>query len=167
MLSQAVLMVAIPCLLAYACFSDLFTMRISNRVCMLVFGLFPIAALQAGMALPDIGWHIATGFAVLVISFSLFAFGWVGGGDAKLVAAVSVWLGFDLVLQYLALTCIAGGGLTLALLYMRRHPLPERLYAQPWIAHLHAPTTGVPYGIALGAVALFVLPETAIWKLAV
>jgi prepilin peptidase CpaA len=167
MISQVILFAVLPTLLAYACFSDLFTMRISNRVCMFVLGLFPVAALAVGMAPTDIGMHVLAGFTVLVVSFTLFAFGWVGGGDAKLVAATSVWFGFEMVLEYVALTCIAGGALTVGILWLRQHPLPYGLAGRPWIAHLHAPTTGIPYGIALGVVALLVLPESAIWRLAV
>jgi prepilin peptidase CpaA len=167
MITQAILYVLLPTLLAYACFSDLFTMRISNRVCMFVLALFPIAALAAGMAPADIGWHMVAGAVVLSVSFTLFAFGWVGGGDAKLVAATAVWLGFDLVLEYVALSCIFGGALTLGILFVRQHPLPAGLLERPWIAHLHARTTGIPYGIALGIAGLLVLPESAIWRLAI
>jgi prepilin peptidase CpaA len=167
MIAQAILMALLPCLLAYACFSDLFTMRISNRVCLFVLALFPVAALVAGMALPAIGLHIAAGFVVLAVSFTLFAFGWIGGGDAKLVAAAAVWFGFELVLEFLALSCLLGGGLTLGILLGRQYPLPAGLQAQGWLAHLHASTTGIPYGIALGAAALIMLPHSAVWRLAV
>jgi prepilin peptidase CpaA len=34
----------------------------------------------------------------------------------------------------------------------------------PWLERLHAPRTGVPYGIALAAAALVVFPESPIWK---
>ncbi|MGL4243497.1 MAG: A24 family peptidase [Beijerinckiaceae bacterium] len=167
MLAQAITLALLPCLLAYACFSDLFTMRISNRVCLFVLGLFPVAALMVGMPAGDIGLHLLAGAAVIAVSFTLFAFGWVGGGDAKLVAAAAVWFGFDLVAEFLAISCVLGGGLTLAILYARQHPLPAGLMERAWIAHLHERTTGIPYGIALGVAALIVLPHSAVWKLAI
>jgi prepilin peptidase CpaA len=167
LISQTILFALLPVLLAYACFSDLFTMRISNRVCMFVLGLFPVAAIASGMGFQDIGLHLLTGLAVLAVSFTLFAFGWVGGGDAKLVAATAVWFGFDLVLEYVAISCLFGGALTLAILFVRQHPLPAGLIERPWIAHLHAQTTGIPYGIALGIAGLLVLPDSPVWKLAV
>jgi prepilin peptidase CpaA len=154
MILQTILFALLPTLLAYACFSDLFTMRISNRVCLFVLALFPVAA-------------VAAGAAVLAVSFSLFAFGWIGGGDAKLMAATAVWFGFDLVLEYVALSCLFGGALTLGILFVRQHPLPAGLIERPWIAHLHARTTGIPYGIALGIAALLVLPQSAVWRLAI
>jgi prepilin peptidase CpaA len=166
MLTHTILLLLLPVLLAYACFSDLFTMKISNRVCFFVLGLFPVAALAAGMALSEIGMHLLAGLAVLAVSFTLFALGKVGGGDAKLVAATAVWFGFDMVLEYIALSCLFGGGLTLGLLFARQQPLPAGMMERAWIVRLHEPTTGVPYGIALGIAALIMLPGSAVWKLA-
>ncbi len=60
-----------------------------------------------------------------------------------------------------------GGGLTLALLYMRMHPLPSGLVGQGWLVHLHDRQTGIPYGIALGAAALLLLPQSALFKLVI
>jgi prepilin peptidase CpaA len=167
MLSAAILFALLPGLMAYACFSDLFTMRISNRVCLFVLALFPVTALAVGMAPYVIGWHLLTGLAVLAVSFTLFAFGWVGGGDAKLVAASAVWFGAEQTLEYVALSCLLGGALTMAILYARSYPLPAGLAARPWIAHLHERTTGIPYGIALGISALAMLPHSAVWRLAI
>jgi prepilin peptidase CpaA len=36
-----------------------------------------------------------------------------------------------------------------------------------WLKRLHAANAGVPYGIALAFSALFILPETAIWRAAI
>jgi prepilin peptidase CpaA len=167
MLTYLILVALLPVLLAYACFSDLFTMRISNRLCLFVFGLFPIAALASGMPVLDIGHHVLAGVAVLAVSFTLFAFGWIGGGDAKLVAASAAWFGFEHVLEYIAISCIIGGALTFAILFVRQHPLPAGLLQRGWIAHLHERTTGIPYGIALGISALIMLPHSAVWRLAI
>src|SRR5947209_19597279 len=97
----AVLMiVAFPALLAYAAFSDLFTMTISNRISIaLVVGFFVVAA---ALHMPPgiIAWHAACGVAVLAGTFVLFALGWIGGGDAKLAAASALWPGFGHLADY-------------------------------------------------------------------
>jgi prepilin peptidase CpaA len=167
MIAQTLVFVLVPCLFAYACFSDLLTMRISNRLCLAVLGLFPLAAVLSGMSMPLLGWHLAAGALTLVVAFSLFAVGWIGGGDAKFVAASALWLGFDLLLEYALISAVMGGGLTLALLFIRMHPLPAGLAGQGWLAHLHDRSTGIPYGIALGSAALLLLPESALFKLAI
>ncbi len=74
--------------------------------------------------------HSAAAFVVLAISFSMFAAGWIGGGDAKLVAAIALWLGFDQLFSFLILASIFGGLLTVSLLMVRRYALPACLLGQ-------------------------------------
>jgi prepilin peptidase CpaA len=39
-------------------------------------------------------------------------------------------------------------------------PLPVTLISHDWVARLHSPKEGVPYGIALAAAGLLVYPDT-------
>src|SRR6218665_1627702 len=78
-----------PLLMAFAAFSDLFTMRISNMLVLAVAVAFFALALLTGMAWQDIGLRIGVAAVVLVTTFAFFAFGWIGGGDAKLAAAIA------------------------------------------------------------------------------
>jgi prepilin peptidase CpaA len=55
-----------------------------------------------------------------------------------------------------------GGGLTLAILAARQIPLPQLLARQPWLVRLHDSRAGIPYGVALAAGALVVLPNAEI-----
>jgi prepilin peptidase CpaA len=97
---------------------------------------------------------------VLVISFGLFSFGWIGGGDAKLASATALWFGFAHLLDYLLYASVFGGALTLLLIQFRMLPLPRLFAGREWIERLHCPGGGVPYGIALAAAALVVYPHT-------
>jgi prepilin peptidase CpaA len=153
-----------PLLMAFAASSDLLTMRISNRLVLLVAAAFFLLALVVGTPVETIGMHVAGAALVLVFSFAFFAFGWIGGGDAKLVAAITLWMGFGLMLPYLIYASLLGGSLTMALLTVRRWPLPLQLRAFGWIERLHDQKAGVPYGIALAAAALLVYPETSIFR---
>lgn len=153
----------IPLLLIAAAVSDLFTMTIPNWLTALLSVLFPVAALAAGVSLADAGLHLACGAGLLVVGFGMFARGWIGGGDAKLAAAVALFMGPSLLLPWVVLVSVLGGALTLALLSSRRFPLPLFCAQQPWIARLHAPTTGVPYGIAIAAASLLLLPQSPIF----
>ena len=90
-----------------------------------------------GLSLSTVGWHALAGLLVLGITFALFNFGWIGGGDAKLAAATALWLGFGELPQYGVLAALLGGALTLALLQLRRIELPERLKSATWLARLH------------------------------
>lgn len=149
-----------PLLMAYAACSDLLTMTISNRVSLLLIAGFFVLAIASGMGLTEIGLHVAAGATVLAISFTCFALGWIGGGDAKVAAATALWLGFEYLLPYLTVASLLGGVLTLALLAFRHWPLPYALSGQHWLLRLHHPQSGIPYGIALAAGALLIYPET-------
>jgi prepilin peptidase CpaA len=149
-----------PGAMAFAAASDLLTMKISNRLSLGVAAAFFPVAYLIGMPLADVGYHVLASAVVLGVCFCFFAMGWIGGGDAKLAAATALWFGFAFLPQYLFLAAIIGGVLTLLLLQVRRFPLPVSLVGTRWIERLHAPGTGVPYGIALAAAALLVYPKT-------
>jgi prepilin peptidase CpaA len=61
---------------------------------------------------------------------------------------------------------ILGAMLTLILIRLRGNILPVKLEGVPWIARLYSANTGVPYGIALGASALYIYPDTQWMRLA-
>lgn len=149
-----------PALVAFAAASDLFTMTISNRVSLaLVAGFFALA-LAGGMAPYEILSHIGAGALLLVVAFTCFAMGWMGGGDAKVAASIALWFGFAQLMDFLLYASLFGGALTLLLLQFRQWPLPYGLAGQAWLARLHDKESGVPYGIAITFGALLVYPET-------
>ena len=149
-----------PALMAFAAASDLFTMTISNRVSLALAAGFFALALASGMAPTDILLHLAAGAIVLAAAFACFAFGWIGGGDAKVAAGAALWFGFAYLLNYLLYASLFGGVLTLILLQFRQWPLPYALAGQTWLLKLHAKESGIPYGIALAVGALMIYPET-------
>lgn len=149
-----------PALMAFAAASDLFTMTISNRVSLLLVGGFFVLAGLGGMPLSEIALHVGAGLAVLVVAFACFAFGWMGGGDAKIAASVGLWFGFPHLANFLIYASLFGGALTLLLLQFRQWPLPQAAISQEWVQRLHAKDSGIPYGIALAMGALMIYPET-------
>ena len=156
------LLVVVPFLLAYAAASDLLTMTIPNRISLALVAAFAVFA-AVGLGWHDALVHAGVGLSVLAATFAMFALGWIGGGDAKLAAATALWLGLDGLGDYLLLAGIAGGALTLGLLAARRYPLPGFAQSWTWALRLHDHRTGVPYGIALAASALVVLPHSSLW----
>ncbi len=166
MLVIAVL-VLFPVMMAYAAASDLLTMTISNLVSIVLVAGFAILALASGMPLETLlAGHLACGAAVLVLTFTFFAFGWIGGGDAKLAAATAVWLGWGTLYEYGLLASVLGAALTMGILALRKQVLPPLLCDRAWILRLHQSGNGVPYGIALAIAGLVLYPETAAWSAA-
>jgi prepilin peptidase CpaA len=159
------LLLLFPCLMAYAACSDLLSMRISNRVSLLVVAAFIPMAFAMGLGWQDWLMHFAAGGVTLTIAFGLFAAGWIGGGDAKLAAATALWLGWGPLLEYAVVSSLFGGVLTIGLLQLRTVPLPD--FARwPWLLRLHHHKTGIPYGIALATGALAVYPHSMVWTAA-
>lgn len=151
-----------PIMMAYAAASDLLTMTISNWVSVaLVAGFVALAPFLPGMDLTTFGYHVGGGAAVLVATFAMFAFGWIGGGDAKVAAAAALWLGLDHTIEFLVWTALIGGPLTIIILVMRQRLSPVLAVRFEWLHRLHDPRSGVPYGLALAAAALLVYPDTS------
>ena len=71
----------------------------------------------------------------------------IGGGDAKLFAGAALWLGLNALYEYALIVTLLGGVLSLALLTLRRTPLPPSLLVRPWIARLADRRSGIPYGL--------------------
>jgi len=162
MLEAATLLI-FPLLMIFAAISDLLTMTISNWISLMLGFLFMVLGVFCGLPAPVLLLHLACGVLVLVLTFGLFAKGWIGGGDAKLAAATAIWLGFDHVGDYALYASVIGGLLTLFILGVRQWPLPGILQARQWAARLHDPATGIPYGIALASAGLLLYPGTVIW----
>lgn len=158
------LLVVFPFLMAYAAASDLLTMTIPNALSLALLAVFPVAVLLLGLSWGEFGEHLAAGGITLAVTFALFCFGLIGGGDAKLAAATALWLGFEPLADYVLAASLAGGVLTLLILQARAYPLPRIAASWPWALRLHDTRTGVPYGIALAAAALVVCPSAPLWR---
>jgi len=166
MFAEILVLVALPLLLAAAAGWDMASFTIPNFLNLALMAAFAVFALSAGLSFSAIGWHLLAGVGALAIGFTLFATGHIGGGDAKLFAAVVLWLGLKDSLPYALLASLFGGGLALSLMLLRQWPLPAVLARQGWIVKMHDSQSGVPYGVALAAGAFVLLPSTEIFRLA-
>jgi len=145
---------------------DLASFTIPNSIQAGLLVSFVAFALVSGLTIPVIGGHLLAGFIGLAVGFALFALGYIGGGDAKLFACVSLWLGFHDLPLYALAAAVLGGALTIAIIGARRFPLPANLAKTPWVARLHDAKSGIPYGVALAAGLIAILPQTEIFRLA-
>lgn len=150
-------------LLTLAAGWDLATYTIPNFISVLLLIAFVAYALFGGLSGHDIAMHALSALLALIAGFALFSLGYIGGGDAKLFAAAASWFGLYDLLQYTMVASVFGGALTLLLLAMRASRLPHFMANQGWIARLHEPRAGIPYGVALAAGALAILPYTDVF----
>jgi prepilin peptidase CpaA len=162
MLQIAVLTI-FPLAMLVAASMDLFTMTIPNRISLALVAGFLALAPFIGMSWGDFALHLATAAGLLVLGMGMFAMGWMGGGDAKLLAATGLWFGYGTLLyQYAVLAAIFGAVLTLAIVLYRQLPIGPLLAPFPWALRLHDRKEGVPYGVSLALAGLLIYPST-IW----
>ena len=149
-----------PALVIVGGLNDLLTMKIPNWISgLLVLGFFP-AALVVGLPPLTMADHVGVGALALVVGAGMFALRWIGGGDAKLMAAACLWLGLAGSGMFLLWTGVMGGVFCLALLFARFHSRPYLLGAPPWVMQLMEPRGDIPYGVAIAAGALMAYPAS-------
>ncbi|MND79938.1 Type IV leader peptidase family protein [compost metagenome] len=153
-----VLLSVMPVLVIIAGLHDLITMKIPNWISgLLILGFFP-AAFALGLPLSVVGLSVGLAVAALFVGAGMFALRWLGGGDAKLMAAVMLWLGLPGALPFLLFTAMAGGGLCLVLITARAHLQLYAVTGPAWVGRLLAPKGDIPYGVAIAVGALLAYP---------
>ena len=142
-------------LVMVAAMRDLTSFTIPNWISLALAGAFLPAAFAVGLPLSTIGFCGIVGVAMLVIGIGMFAMRWIGGGDAKLMAAASLWLGVSGLAPFVIFTALAGGALALMLLAMRSAWVrPFAAAGPPWVDRLATPGGSAPYGVAIAVGAL-------------
>jgi prepilin peptidase CpaA len=130
--------------LLIAAFTDLRRREIDNWLTAAIALAAPLFWLASGLPLGGMGAQLAIAFATFVILTGLFALNLMGGGDVKLLTALSLWIAPFWYLKLIVVMALVGGALTLvfgALHLIRRQ--------QGKVA--------VPYGVAISAAGLWVL----------
>lgn len=135
-------------LLVAAAVQDTIQLKVSNLI---VLGVIIAAIAAAVIAGPDISlWKNLLVFAlVLALGTPMFAYGKLGGGDVKLLAAAGLWVTLQQALWLIATVFISGGVLALVVISvkisMRRYkPLSKGAKG------------GLPYAVAIAAGTLLV-----------
>jgi prepilin peptidase CpaA len=134
-------------LLLSAGVEDARTREIANRKNVAIALLAPLWWWAIGLdPWPGMAIQLAVAVAVFALFVGAFAIGQMGGGDVKLIGALSLWLAPLQLLDTLLLMSVIGGVLTLAFLVERRWRPREGAIE-------------VPYGVAIAAAGLITLTE--------
>src|SRR5215469_13148576 len=116
---QACLVSLLPILAIMAALKDLTSYTIPNWISLALAGAFVAASTATGLPLQTVGVHVATGLIALLAGMLLFALGWIGGGDAKLLSACCLWFGWPGGREFLLDTALAGGAFIFLLMLVR------------------------------------------------
>lgn len=140
---------AVACaVLSILAISDLRRRRLPNAAVAAYAALYFLHAWHVGVSRAALEAHIALGVGALVFGALLLRLGWLGGGDAKLFAAVFLWTGPAYASAVFFVVSFCGLIVALAqLAYGRVGRGAGQSTALAWLA----PARGVPYGVALAA----------------
>ena len=112
------------------------------------------------------------------IFFVLMLVGGMGGGDVKLMAAVSAWAGLNETFLVLIATAIAGGVLAFVYVLFRkqlwktlqntyellRHHVTKGLKPHPELNIHGSGAVRIPYGLAIAIGTLYCLSQSVSWR---
>jgi len=146
-------------LMAAAAFEDFRRFTIPNWLTVGLCALWPLSLLAAPSMAGALG-DLACGLVVFAAGALLFARGYIGGGDVKLLAVAALWAGPGQLPSLLIATGLLGGVLALIVL----SPLGAYLVtgARAQLGFSAEPdaaiaSTPVAYGIAIAAASLIVV----------
>ena len=156
---QAIALTGFTGVMTVAAFEDFRRLVIPNLLPVTLCVLWPLY-LTAAPTLYGALAAIGCAAAVFAVGAVLFARGWLGGGDVKLLAAATLWAGPAGTPSLLMLTGVLGGALALFLLL----PIGGQIAAaartvlgQPPITVERGLAMPVPYGVAIAGAALILI----------
>lgn len=140
--------------------SDVLSRRIPNLLILVVIVSFFLFAHARGLALKDVGLHLVAGFVMLAIAYACFAARLIGGGDAKLLAAVTVWFGLHGSAAFLMMAAISGGALAIVIGFWSFLKFEADIRDLAHRNRLAWIRPSLPYGFAIATGAMFAAPGT-------
>ena len=139
------LAVGLAIALLFAAFTDIRRRQIDNWLNAAIALAAPLFWWSGGLSLwPDMAMQFGFALLVTAVLIGLYAMRTMGGGDVKLLAALSLWLAPGLYFTLVVIMALAGGLLTIGMI-MRARFSAEKV--KPVI----------PYGVAIAIGGLWVL----------
>ena len=162
---QACLVSLLPILAIVAALQDLTSYTIPHWISLALVAGFGLLAATAGLSLTTLELHVAAGVLALFAGMAMFALGWIGGGDAKLLAACCLWFGWPGGQLFLLDTALAGGAFAFLLLVARGQLVRPYLPVHSgWVGRLITPGEPAPYGVAIALGALIAFPSSELLR---
>jgi prepilin peptidase CpaA len=137
---------ALVLILLLAGIEDARTREIANWKNAAIALMAPLWWLVQSYGWSDVAWQVGIGIGVFALFVAAFHFGWMGGGDVKMIGALALWLPGQALMFMLVIMSIIGGALTLLMMF----------------DHWRTKSSGeieTPYGVAIAMAAMFALSE--------
>jgi prepilin peptidase CpaA len=161
---SAVLAVAVGILVIVA-YEDVRTRRIPNALSLATAAL-GLARIAFATDPIDAGYTLAAAIIVFTMTYALFQRGAIGGGDAKILPATVLLIGYPELFGFLFLMSLCGGVLALATLAAERFDLSLRRFwrgahvssiARSDRGRVASKGSTVPYGVAVAIAGVITL----------
>ncbi len=157
---ETLILSVFPLMVVMAGISDFFTLKIPNWLnAVIAVSVIPFV-LFSDMPMELFAWHIIAGLVAFVAGFVLFAANLIGGGDAKMLAACAVWVGWDALIPFAVITVFAGGALVVAMKVWVFFADRKDNKGMDWAQGLLSKKPQLPYGIAIASGGVMVFPAT-------
>lgn len=144
---STMLLLVLAALLVSAGIQDARTREIANWKNAAIALLAPLWWWANALGWMAIAEQVGIALLVFAVFVAVFHFGWMGGGDVKMIGALALWLLDPVALTWMLIVMsLVGGALTVVLLMERalRHRTTQ---------------IEVPYGVAIAIAALIALRE--------
>ena len=137
---------ALVLILLSAGIEDARTREIANWKNAAIALLAPAWWWALGYGWADVAWQIGIAIGVFALFVGAFHFGWMGGGDVKMIGALALWLPGQTLFYMLMIMSIIGGLLTLIMMFDHwRRKAPG--------------SVETPYGVAIAIASMIALGE--------
>ncbi len=148
--------------MAVAAFEDFRRLKIPNLLPLLLCAAWPLyvaAPPNPGGQVSFVLGALGCAIAIFLAGAALFARGWLGGGDVKLLSAATLWAGAPQTFGLLVTTGVLGGVLAMILLSpFGKYALAARsLLGQTMVAETPASEAAVPYGVAIAGAGVIIV----------
>lgn len=141
----------------WAALSDLRRFQIPNECSMALIALYPLYLAVSPASVNVIG-AIVTAAAVFAVTFTIYLFGRLGGGDVKLMSALALWAGPAYIAEFIVIMTVSGALLSFVYLTKAKFAVALALDDSGEAeARDNVLSAELPYGIAIacGGFAVF------------
>ncbi len=157
-LATHILLLAAFCgLIVWAAVRDLRHFIIPNWICAAIAGLYPFFVLTSPAAVDWLGALLVCAVTAIVM-VTMFILRMIGGGDVKMLVAMSLWAGPALFVELFVVSALAGGVMAVLYGWVLRKDVPALAGggALDEESGTEIRETVLPYGVALATGGLFI-----------
>jgi len=132
-----------------SCISDVRSLRIHNLNSLVILFCFFPAYFASPESFNALWQHLAAMVIMFTVSYVMFVFGMMGGGDSKLGTVLGLWIGLKGLMPFIFYMAIMGGLIGfIALVIFRKKPFKNPMQGS-WVAELQEGHNAIPYGVAI------------------